>query len=164
MDKKEIAKNLIFTEIDLLRNAVIYEDIKANDFCNHSEDGKCKIFKCKCKVVDNTCSNYDNDKIIDEINNIISIFLNALKPTVLPIKCIDKKEMINHPSHYNQGKYEAIDVIEDWNLGFNLGNTVKYIARAGHKDKSKTIEDLKKSLWYLQREINRLEGENNGGN
>ena len=112
MDKKEIAKSLIFTEIDLLRNAVIYEDIKANDFCNHSEDGKCKIFKCKCKVVDNTCSNYDNDKIIDEINNIISIFSNALKPTVLPIKCIDKKEMINHPSHYNQGKYEAIDVFK----------------------------------------------------
>ena len=66
------------------------------------------------------------------------------------------KEMINHPQHYNQGKYEAIDVIEDWNLGFNLGNTVKYIARAGHKDD--IVQDLKKSLWYLSREIERLEG------
>ena len=55
------------------------------------------------------------------------------------------------------GKYEAIEVIEDWNLGFNLGNTIKYISRAGHKDKDKTIEDLKKSLWYLQREIANLE-------
>ena len=56
------------------------------------------------------------------------------------------KEMIDHPKHYNMGRYEAIDVIEDWNLGFNLGNTIKYISRAGHKDKDKTIEDLKKHL------------------
>lgn len=65
------------------------------------------------------------------------------------------KEMINHPSHYNQGKYEAIDVIEDWKLNFNLGNTVKYISRAGHKDN--IIQDLKKASWYLNREIERLE-------
>ena len=68
------------------------------------------------------------------------------------------KEMINHPQHYNMGKYEAIDVIEDWQLNFNLGNTVKYISRAGHKDN--IIQDLKKSLWYLQREIDRLEKDN----
>ena len=67
----------------------------------------------------------------------------------------DKKEMINHPSHYNMGKYEAIDVIEDWNLNFNLGNAVKYISRAGHKDD--IVQDLKKSLWYIDREIQRLE-------
>ena len=68
------------------------------------------------------------------------------------------KEMIDHPLHYNVGKYEAIEVIEDWNLGFNLGNTIKYISRAGHKDD--IIQDLKKALWYLIREINRLEGNN----
>ena len=68
---------------------------------------------------------------------------------------IEEKEMINHPKHYNMGKYEAIDVIEDWGLGFNLGNVVKYISRAGHKDD--ILQDLKKSLWYLQREIQRIE-------
>jgi transcriptional regulator with XRE-family HTH domain len=67
----------------------------------------------------------------------------------------DKKEMVNHPSHYNMGKYEAIDVIEDWELGFNLGNTIKYISRAGHKDS--IVQDLKKAMWYLQREIDRIE-------
>jgi transcriptional regulator with XRE-family HTH domain len=67
----------------------------------------------------------------------------------------DKKEMVNHPSHYNMGKYEAIDVIEDWNLNFNLGNAVKYISRAGHKDD--IVQDLKKSLWYIEREIQRIE-------
>lgn len=66
----------------------------------------------------------------------------------------ENKEMINHPSHYNMGKFEAIDVIEDWKLNFNLGNTVKYISRAGHKDD--TMQDLRKALWYLDREIKRL--------
>lgn len=63
----------------------------------------------------------------------------------------DDSESVNHPSHYNQGKYEVIDVIDDWKLSFELGNAVKYIARAGHKlDK---VEDLKKAIWYIQREI-----------
>ena len=70
------------------------------------------------------------------------------------------KEMIDHPKHYNMGRYEVIDVIDDWDLGFNLGNTIKYISRAGHKDKDKTTEDLKKALWYLIREINKIEGNN----
>ena len=67
---------------------------------------------------------------------------------------IEEKEMVDHPSHYNMRKYEAIDVIEDWNLNFNLGNAVKYITRAGHKDD--IVQDLKKSLWYIDREIQRL--------
>jgi transcriptional regulator with XRE-family HTH domain len=68
---------------------------------------------------------------------------------------IEEKEMVDHPSHYNMGEYEAIDVIEDWNLNFNLGNAVKYISRAGHKDN--IVQDLKKAMWYLDREIQRLE-------
>lgn len=72
-------------------------------------------------------------------------------------------DSINHPSHYNSGKFEAIDVIEDWNLGFNLGNTVKYISRAGKKDATKTVEDLRKAAWYLQREISKLESKEQSG-
>jgi hypothetical protein len=60
-------------------------------------------------------------------------------------------DSVNHPSHYNFGKYEVIDVIEDWDLGFNLGNTIKYIARAGRKGDKLT--DLEKAKWYLEREI-----------
>ena len=154
MDKKEIAKNLIFAKIDLLRNAVICEDIKANDFCNHSEDGKCKIFKCKCKVLDKNCVNYDNDKLTDEIDNIISILTNALMPSKLVNANVDKKEMINHPQHYNQG-IEAIDYIESHKMNFNIGNVIKYVTRAKHKGTE--LEDLKKASWYLNREIERLE-------
>jgi len=66
---------------------------------------------------------------------------------------LEKNDIINHPAHYTSGKIEVIDVIEDWALGFCLGNVVKYIARAGKKDPAKRKEDLKKALWYLQREI-----------
>ena len=65
---------------------------------------------------------------------------------------------VNHPEHYG-GKtntYEAIKVIRAWNLNFNLGNTIKYIARAGKKDETKLIEDLEKALWYLKDEIEHL--------
>lgn len=72
---------------------------------------------------------------------------------------MDKKEAINHPAHYNAGKYEVIDVIEDWKLGFNLGNCIKYVARARKKDPNKELEDLKKARWYLDRHIMLLEPE-----
>ncbi len=57
---------------------------------------------------------------------------------------------INHPSHYQGKKFEVIDIIEDFELGFNLGNSIKYILRSGKKGCH--IEDLKKSIWYLERE------------
>lgn len=68
------------------------------------------------------------------------------------------KEAVNHPEHYGGGSnpYEAIKVIEAWNLDFCLGNTVKYISRAGKKDPAKELEDLNKALWYLQRRIQQI--------
>ena len=70
---------------------------------------------------------------------------------------VGEQEMVDHPSHYNQGKIEVIDVIEDWNLDFHLGNTVKYIGRAGYKDD--VLQELKKAKWYLERKIQLLEKE-----
>lgn len=67
------------------------------------------------------------------------------------------EDSVNHPSYYASGKIEVIDFIEDQKLGFNLGNSVKYISRAGKKDPAKLIEDLKKAQWYLNREISNLE-------
>lgn len=66
-----------------------------------------------------------------------------------------KKEMVNHPQHYqSKNGMEAIDVIEAFDLGFNLGNVIKYILRAGKKDA--TVQELEKAKWYLEREINKL--------
>jgi len=64
-------------------------------------------------------------------------------------------ERVNHPSHYHPGKHEVIDVLEEWGLGFHLGNTVKYIAR--HEQKGSPLEDLMKARWYLDRAIALIE-------
>ena len=74
-----------------------------------------------------------------------------------------QREAVNHPSHYNSGSIEVIDIIkdqlgDDGLRGFDLGNALKYIMRSGKKDPSKTVEDLKKAVWYLNHYIEFLEG------
>lgn len=64
---------------------------------------------------------------------------------------------VNHPSYYTDGNIEVIDFIEDKNLGYHLGNAVKYISRAGKKSKDTEIQDLKKAVWYINRRIEKLE-------
>ena len=61
------------------------------------------------------------------------------------------KEKVDHPAHYNQGRFEVIDVIEDWDLNFCEGNVVKYVAR--HRHKGEPLEDLRKARWYIDRLI-----------
>lgn len=67
-----------------------------------------------------------------------------------------EEDPVNAPRHYNVG-IEPIEAIESWKLGYNLGNVIKYVARADHK--GKRIEDLKKARWYLDREINNNESD-----
>ena len=62
-------------------------------------------------------------------------------------------DMVSNPSHYTSSDVETIDAIEAWELGFHLGNAVKYISRAGKKDPDKEVEDLRKAVWYLERFI-----------
>ena len=66
-------------------------------------------------------------------------------------------DVVNRPKHYTDGKIEVIEFIEDKKLGFCLGNAIKYIARAGKKDPTKEIEDLKKARWYIERRLKELE-------
>lgn len=68
-------------------------------------------------------------------------------------------ETVNHPAHYGgkDNPYEVIKIIEALKLDFHLGNTLKYIARAGVKNADTELEDLKKALWYLQRKIKQYE-------
>jgi transcriptional regulator with XRE-family HTH domain len=81
-------------------------------------------------------------------------FPSAELPPVQDLDAVD--DAVNRPAHYTSGRIEVIDFIEDKLLGFNLGNVVKYVARAGKKDPLKTREDLEKARWYLNREIERM--------
>lgn len=69
------------------------------------------------------------------------------------VEQVEPKEKVEHPLHYNLVPgVECIDVVENFN--FNRGNAIKYIWRAGNKEEE--MEDLRKAVWYLQREIDRI--------
>jgi hypothetical protein len=89
---------------------------------------------------------------------------NALIVSAIPVIVIGGQmtEKVNHPDHYGgeSNPYEAIKVIEAWDLNFHLGNVVKYISRAGKKSEN-SIEDLKKAEWYLSRYVQFIQKTNN---
>lgn len=80
-------------------------------------------------------------------------------------KNIKQTDTVNSPSHYNQTNIEAIDIIEDVTAGYqsnvkyHIGNAIKYLIRAPFKNN--TVEDLKKAVWYINRAVGKLEGEQN---
>lgn len=69
---------------------------------------------------------------------------------------VDGNNPVSHPAHYTQGRIEVIDFIHDKDLNFDRGNAIKYIVRAGLKDKNKEIEDLEKAKQYIDFEIKRI--------
>lgn len=96
--------------------------------------------------------NTDNEEdILSKISNGVTYYGGAI-----PDQHIEK---VNHPSHYGgqDNPYEAIKVIEAWDLGFCLGNVVKYVSRAGKKEGGDIVDDLEKAKWYLDRHIKNLE-------
>ena len=67
-------------------------------------------------------------------------------------------DAVNAPAHYVSGRFiEPLDVIEDWELGYHLGNALKYISRAGRKGNE--VYDIRKAIFYLSRYASILERE-----
>lgn len=99
---------------------------------------------------------------VSDGNEVTYVDCSKVKIEKVNFSTPNKKEMVNHPDHYHPGTYEAINVIEAWDLNFNLGSAIKYISRCGLKPdaelskKEKTLEDLRKAAWYVNREIERL--------
>lgn len=73
------------------------------------------------------------------------------------LKKKQKEDMVNSPKHYTFGKYEVIDIIDDWQLEFYEGQVIKYVARAKHKGNE--LQDLKKAQFYLNRLIKKMESD-----
>lgn len=111
--------------------------------CNHPYDAH-SINGCTW-TPDCRCKTFIEEHTVDD---------SLMSPTIV------NDEMVNHPQHYGGNTvYEVIKVLRAWGLtkSFNLGNAVKYIARAGKKNEDTYVEDLKKAIWYLQDEINSIE-------
>ena len=100
------------------------------------------------KAADGTFKNPPSDGTLNKVPSIVE--------THFPIEMEEPKaDPVNHPEHYKTGGIETIDFIEAKNLGYNLGNVVKYITRADHK--GNRLQDLQKAQWYLNREINKAQ-------
>ena len=96
--------------------------------------------ECPFNILTRTCQALTPNENIIRANK----YLNKNNET-------SPSDNVNNPSHYNTGTIEVITVIEDWKLNFNLGNAIKYIGRCEHKNNKK--EDIKKAIWYLEREL-----------
>lgn len=94
--------------------------------------------------------------------------MTRIKKTKIDIQPLEGKgEKISHPPHYTWLKdlcgIEVIDITR--HLDFDTGNAIKYLLRAGHKseegytNKEKTIEDLKKAIFYIEDKIKMLEND-----
>lgn len=100
---------------------------------------------------------YITSGYIDYAKNSMSCTDNLMRLNI-------SNDPVNHPSHYTIGTIEVIDFIEDYGLdsSMQLGNAIKYICRAGHKDPSKEAEDLNKAIWYINRVISKLDKQDHG--
>ena len=103
-------------------------------------------------------------KWLDAPSNKASRKRVAVKSENPPAENNPPTDNVNHLAYCTFGNIETIDFIEDKKLDFHMGNAVKYISRAGRKDPAKTIEDLRKATWHLNRQIIRLEYELGGQN
>ena len=125
------------------RNCVMYQD----GYCNRdgiNADKTKPSYSCRwwIKVTEEICQGANKKLCHDQLERVHGA----------------ADDNVNHPSYYTYGQIEVSDFIADKNLNFFRGNVVKYVTRAGKKDPSKEVEDLKKAQWYINREIERVEG------
>jgi hypothetical protein len=113
------------------------------------------VYQRKAKL--KTAAPKSNWKLASVSTSKKSVFQkpSTLAPNVVASMALYGDDKINHPSHYKVGGIETIDFIEAKELGYHLGNVVKYISRADHKDNK--LENLKKAQWYLNRAVSNLE-------
>lgn len=122
-------------------------------------------FTLNSKNIFGTVIESDGDYLkVSDGNEVYEVDCSKIKIEKVSFLSTNKKEMVNHPDHYHPGTYEAINVIEAW-LGkegcfnFCVANALKYIARLDKKEsdflskENKTIEDLRKAIWYLEHAI-----------
>lgn len=94
----------------------------------------------------------------------IDSYLSYLRKDIGQYEGESEDKIVNSPSHYTASKIEVIDVITEIGIGFGfcIGNAIKYLMRAGLKDESKLVEDVKKAKWYIDRASKQFSGELNG--
>lgn len=155
----DLVEEKVEEEIETFENP-----FKVGDIVTGIENNGCGITtnESVCKVIEIISPHRMTVEVLEHLNkhkrytigNVYDVDSNMFM-SIRDSSDVENKELVHHPDHYNTGKIEVIDVIEDWKLNFNLGNAIKYIGRCEHKGSK--VEDLKKTMWYIQRELDVLE-------
>jgi hypothetical protein len=139
---------------------------KLNSYLQSNPDAKAsavaKLFKVSVQSVYQRKANLKsaatkgNWKLASVSTSKKSVFQkpSTLAPNTVASMALFADDKVNSPSHYKVGGIETIDFIEAKRLDYHLGNVVKYISRADHKDDK--LENLKKAQWYLNRAVANL--------
>ena len=116
----------------------------------YGDISKCECVGINCKYCPFSLFNVNDEHQCLERENEYNY---NIAHEYISCNCMEKNQIdnVNSPIHYNVGKIEVIEAIEDWKLNFNLGNAIKYIARCEHKENKK--QDLEKAKWYIDREL-----------
>ena len=140
-----------------------------NELIKEAEKLYEKIDNAQVHLINARLNNDEEDKksAISEIETAMCNAMQLLKCLIDRKDKEQKTDNVNHPSHYNShpSGIECIEIARHHN--FNIGNTIKYIWRAGLKseegmeDTDKQVEDLNKAIWYIQDEIKRITEFNN---
>ena len=123
--------------------------IENDGFNDHSIDCS-EVFceECPFENIQGSCQELTPNENIERANKYL---IERANKYLMEVNKTIPTDNVNNPTHYNTGTIEVIEVIEDWKLNFNLGNAIKYIGRCEHKNNKK--EDIKKAIWYLEREL-----------
>ena len=129
------------------------EILENNGVNNHTIDCS-EVFceECPFENIEGSCQELTPNENIERANKYL---IERANKYLMEINKTIPTDNVNNPRHYNTGTIEVITVIEDWKLNFNLGNAIKYIGRCEHKNNKK--EDIKKAIWYLERELKNIE-------
>jgi hypothetical protein len=126
---------------------------KTVDIAKHFETRYQNVYAVRRKMETPKVANWKQIELLSSDKPVVGIEVGGLRLTEVAdgkVRWV-KNDPVEHPAHYKVGGIETIDFIEAKNLGYNLGNVVKYITRADHKGNK--LEDLRKAQWYLTRAI-----------
>lgn len=149
---KEKIKNLC--EQVIANDGVISEISELADTINCNEL-TCDICPFSSYNDNIPCYKRNPELNIKKAKEYIQNYYIDIVTTVTTREGIPFDTQVNSPKHYNVGKIEVIEAIEEWKLNFNLGNAIKYIARCEHKENKK--QDLEKAKWYIERELRKCQ-------
>jgi hypothetical protein len=122
-----------------------------------------EVVEADMKKRDNPLAESAFDQAVARETERLAEKYNVKIPAATPTEP-DDYEKINRPQHYRISvgdghPFDVIELIEALSLGFELGNALKYLVRAGRKPGVSEVEDLRKAAYYLTRRADQIQSD-----